>query len=567
MEPVQEQMEEVIFCMTYGKPSSWLCDVTLISIICFLLFFWGMGAKPFMDKQEPREALVIWEINNTGNWILPLRNGTEIPDKPPLFHWLGALASKTLNRVDELSTRFPSALLGTLGVLLTYLAAVNLWGRTAGLVSALVLSTSFEWWQAATSARLDMTLSFVMLCAFLFFLYFYRTGGGRKKALIFGFLLGLATLTKGPLGFVVPSLTVFIFLWIRGDLPFLKRLHPFIAISLCAIVAGSWYALALRQHGMPFILEHIRENTRMGENAPHPQPFFFYIRTLFLHMAPWSIFLFPVGAFLYYYRQRLTEEKLLYVVVWIVTVFAFFSVFTSKRPVYILPLYPAAALLIGAWWQKLKDEQLSSHLFLARLAGYLNAAAFLITAGILLCQFMGLDPLKYARLLLGSKDQEMLVLVANLLTEHHVMVLFWSALCALGGVFLMLALMRDAWETVIGCIAAVMVTSLFFLQTFDIYLSKEYSLKSFMESVLPVVDGAPLFFYRSADYGVILYAGRHIPVYRESLQGKKSPFYLLLWEEEWKQIPNKEGLSLLRTSESRDRTGGRGRLFLVSVAA
>ena len=97
-----------------------LLPVCLMLAICFLLFFRGIGETEFYDKQEAREALVIWEIHNSGNWILPLRNGEEIPAKPPFYHWLGAMLSSVVGRVDELSARLPSALLGTLGVLVTY---------------------------------------------------------------------------------------------------------------------------------------------------------------------------------------------------------------------------------------------------------------------------------------------------------------------------------------------------------------------------------------------------------------------------------------------------------------
>ena len=172
--------------------------------ICFLLFFRGLGETEFYDKQEAREALVVWEIHNSGNWILPLRNEEEIPAKPPFYHWLGAMLSSVVGRVDELSARLPSALLGTLGVLLTYAVGAVLWGRGAGLVAALVLSTSFEW-RAAREARVDMALTFVLLCSFVFFLYQYKTGGSRIKAIL-GVLLGLATLAKGPLGFCFPVL-------------------------------------------------------------------------------------------------------------------------------------------------------------------------------------------------------------------------------------------------------------------------------------------------------------------------------------------------------------------------
>ena len=121
-----------------------LFDVILISSACCALYFLELGNAPFFDKQEPREALVVWEINHSGNWILPMRNGNEIPSKPPLYHWLAALVSQAVNELDEFTVRFPSAFFGTAGVLLTYFAGASLWGRGAGLVSAMVLATSFE---------------------------------------------------------------------------------------------------------------------------------------------------------------------------------------------------------------------------------------------------------------------------------------------------------------------------------------------------------------------------------------------------------------------------------------
>src|SRR5438445_13822266 len=139
--------------MAGDKMGYWLFDVILILSACFVLYFWDLGQAPFFDKQEPREALVVWEINHSGSWILPLRNGNEIPSKPPLYHWLAALVSQASNQMNEFTVRFPSALLATIGVLLVYLAGAARWGRTAGLISAMVLATSYEWRQAAKAAR------------------------------------------------------------------------------------------------------------------------------------------------------------------------------------------------------------------------------------------------------------------------------------------------------------------------------------------------------------------------------------------------------------------------------
>ena len=93
--------------MAEGKFGHRVLDVILIVSACFVLYFWDLGHAPFFDKQEPREALVVWEINHSGNWILPLRNGNEIPAKPSLYHWLAALVSQSAGRIDEFTIRLP----------------------------------------------------------------------------------------------------------------------------------------------------------------------------------------------------------------------------------------------------------------------------------------------------------------------------------------------------------------------------------------------------------------------------------------------------------------------------
>ena len=142
-----------------------------------------------------------------------------------MFHWIAALASLSTGSFNEFTVRFPSALLATLGVLLTYLAGARLWGQSAGIASAIVLAASSEWWRAAVSARVDMTLTFFMLCTFLYFYALYKSGGGVLKAVLLALLAGLATLAKGPVGVALPGTTALLFLWRKRDLAFIKQLH------------------------------------------------------------------------------------------------------------------------------------------------------------------------------------------------------------------------------------------------------------------------------------------------------------------------------------------------------
>jgi 4-amino-4-deoxy-L-arabinose transferase-like glycosyltransferase len=545
-------------------------DVAIILGICFLVFFYRLAGSAFTDKQEAREALVVSAIYDAGNWILPLRNGSELPFKPPLFHWLSAFFAHTVNRIDEVTTRFPSALLATLGVLLIYITGTILWGRSAGLVSALVLLTSFEWRQTATQARVDMTLTFVLLCCFLFFFYLYETDGGRdrRKACLFGFLLGLATLAKGPLGFVVPALSVLVFLWARKDFAFLKKLHPVVVIATCGLVAGSWYALAFWQGGKDFAFIVLREHlpTLAGGEPSHPHPFYWYFPVLLRNTAPWSLFFLPIGIFLYRFRHRLFEEKLLYPVVWFVTVLIFFSSFTQKRSVYILSLYPAMALLFGAWIQKLKTEPSATGVTLARLVGYLCGASFLLFAALLLIEVTGQDLFKNFYPIHDVKERAQLALIVNLLNDHQHLVFLWAAFCGLGGLVLFVAVRKGAWNLFVGCTVGVMAVSFLCLRAIDEQLSQSYSFRDFTKRAMQTVNGHPLFFYGSSSYGAIFYSRRNIQKYMQPVQTATSHCYLLFWENEWKEIQNKDSFDVELVSESVDKEiPERGHLLLVKL--
>ena len=94
--------------------------VILLIALCGVLYFPYLGSLPFFDKGEPREALAVQDIVQRGEWLVPLKRATDIPSKPPLFHWSAALVTRTTGILNEATIRFPSALYATLGVLLIY---------------------------------------------------------------------------------------------------------------------------------------------------------------------------------------------------------------------------------------------------------------------------------------------------------------------------------------------------------------------------------------------------------------------------------------------------------------
>ncbi len=530
-------------------------SLLLLGAICFLMFFWRLGEVPFYVRGEPREGLVVQEMQASSDWVLPVVNGDYIPFKPPLFHWIAVLTAKALGRVDEFAVRFPSALFAVLGVFLTYLAGARLWEEKAGLVAAVVLATSHEWWKAGSLAQVDMTLAFFMAAALLLFLFLYR---GRSGGIcIWGPLgiaplLAFATLAKGPMGIVIPSLVFFSFLALRRDLAFLKKLHLFPSAAVFCLLAGAWYLLALRQGGEGFFLRQIvNENLRtaVGSYGHYQSPFYF-VPAWLLNMAPWSLFL--PGLLLFAYRERrwLSDERVSYLLVWFAAVFLFFSLARGKRSIYILPLYPAAALLFGAWWLELERGK-ADRLRLARAAAGLIAAFSLAIPAVFLIRFLGWDMVGALRAGASIRRHADLPLVLQSLDSPSLLV--WACLALSGAAALGLigALAKKRWDIVfISLAAGAIATGLAIKAVYYPALAEERTLKPFMERVRKAVDaGTPLLFYRSFDYGAVFYAGRHVRQYPAKGPFPSPPFFLLMWEEEWERMGESNGLERLDTSE------------------
>jgi 4-amino-4-deoxy-L-arabinose transferase-like glycosyltransferase len=544
-----------------------------LTLLCALLYLWGLGELPFYTKGEPREATVVWEICTSGEWILPLRNGHLIPSKPPLFHWLGVLLSLAWGEVNEGTIRLPSALLAMLGVLLTYSAGVALWGVEAGLIAGLILATSFEWVRAATTARVDMTLTVCMVMAFLFFLFLYRRRQVRRgEALFFFALLGLATLAKGPVGALLPGLTVGSFLLLRRDLVFLRQLHLAAGSVLCVLIAGSWYGLALWQGGEAFFTKQImKENVLRffasgAAGAGHEHPFYFFLPNFFLGMAPWSFFLPPLAVFLYQRRRTWAEDGFLYLLVWIATVFLFYSAASSKRSVYILPLYPAAALLLGAWWQALRAGTAAvpeAFSWLLRGSGYLGLLALSLAVAVVLGQLFGQDPLGLIRPLLHPKDQSNLPLFTGIVAAHALAFLLWFAVVCPSAFFLMRGIRRQQWGWVFATLVAFTSSSFLLVnKVFQPAVATARTYRPFMARVIARVGDTPLFFYRTFDNGALYYSGRRIPFYDPSQPPPQA--FLLMGEEDWNKLTAQIGAGLQAVDLS-EGTGPKGRQRWVLV--
>ncbi|PIV19746.1 MAG: hypothetical protein COS40_16095, partial [Deltaproteobacteria bacterium CG03_land_8_20_14_0_80_45_14] len=341
-------------------------QVFILLVFCSLLFILGVGRWDLWNPDEPRYAQVAREMVDRGDWVLMHVNGNTYEDKPPLFFWLIALSSFLWQGFTSFSARFPSAFLSTLTVLLTFFLGKKLYGSRAGFLSALILATSFEFAYLSIRANIDATLTFFTTASLLFFLQWYQSNKveeGEKRdnrgLSIYGFYIGMAfaTLAKGPVGFILPLLVSLAYLLFQKDWKTIKRMRLLTGMVLFFMIVLSWYLPAVLKGGQNFLNETLLHHTldRFVKGSSHIRPVYYYLSNFPVDFLPW--FLFLPGAIVYGLSKRKGKisKDFLFLLVWFVVIFLFFSFSKGKRAIYLLPLYPAASLLVGRFW----DDYLS----------------------------------------------------------------------------------------------------------------------------------------------------------------------------------------------------------------
>jgi 4-amino-4-deoxy-L-arabinose transferase-like glycosyltransferase len=327
--------------------------VLVLLCVCLTLLFFRLGSRPLWNVDEGMHAVTSKEMVLTGDWITTTYNGEKFYDKPILYNWFAAIAF-LLFGFTEFAARLPAALLGFGCVVLTYLLGRKMFGPTTGFLGGMILTTSGMFIALSRFVVQDIALVFFMTLALYFFYLGYTSEPHRKTwFLLFYASLGFAVLAKGPLGVLLPGMIIGLLLLLKGRLSFLKEMEMGWGVLIFLIVAAPWYVLISLNNsdyaGYFFIENNIMRF--LSPNALHAGPFYFYLPLLIGGFSPWSFFL-PL-AFIHVFRGgwRGMNDGTLFVVLWISVIFLFFSVASSKGNAYLLPLFPAASLLVAILWR------------------------------------------------------------------------------------------------------------------------------------------------------------------------------------------------------------------------
>ena len=359
------------FNLQSSSERKWLPYPLLLCVFAALLFFPGLGWRDFWAPVEPRYAEIARTMFAKGEWAVPSVNGTLYADKPILYFWFVLIGSKLAGNVNEWTVRLPSALSAMGLVLTTYLLGRDLFSPRIGFMGAVILATSSRVLWEARWAHTDMPFAFF----FTFSLYFFskailQEGKQRDFLLAYGFM-ALATLTKGLIGLVLPGLILFAFVAARREWRAVLQWRIPLGILLFLSITLPWFAwVSTATHGKwleEFIwIHHVR---RFTSGLGHRQPFYYYLWNFPLDLLPWTVFAVPA---LFAYRSRrkaLKEPASLFLFLWFAAIFVFFSVSRSKRGLYLLPLFPPAALFVANYFDTLVIGDASESALYRRLSG------------------------------------------------------------------------------------------------------------------------------------------------------------------------------------------------------
>jgi 4-amino-4-deoxy-L-arabinose transferase-like glycosyltransferase len=355
----------------------------IVLAIGSLIFFFNLGGRDLWEPDETRYAVVARDMKDSGDWIIPHLNREIYAEKPPLFFWLVNLSVFFLGENSELANRLPSALAGYIVILITCLFGERLFNPRTGFLSSLILATSLFFPQLSRWMMLDSIFTlFFFLALFFFYLGYEKEERRRRYYLLAGLFTGLAILTKGPVAY----LTLPIFLIFAA---FQKAMKKFWCRDLlwgCLLSVGVvliWWIPACWIGGRNYIhwilfQQAIGTYVEGGKHF-HPEAFFFYLIRFPIEFLPWTVFL-PTAFILGLRKGRDRRVNFLFLSIWFSFIFLFFTFSKGKKDNYLLPLYPAAAMIVGWLWDSGIRSEKGKKGFISGLAilGLLSLVPFVL---------------------------------------------------------------------------------------------------------------------------------------------------------------------------------------------
>jgi 4-amino-4-deoxy-L-arabinose transferase-like glycosyltransferase len=326
----------------------------MLALAAAIAWFAALDLRLLQHPDEGRYGEIAREMAASNDWVTPRLNDLKYFEKPPLQYWLGAASFDVLG-VNEWTARLPSAVAGFLAVIAVGFTAARLASPDTGAFAALVLAGTV--WHAGIAHFLsvDSVLSFCMTIALCGFLLAQRPAIGgqaqRNWMLAAYAAAALATLAKGLVAIAIPGAALVLYSLVTRDTGPWRRLHALPGLAVYLLVAAPWFVLVSRANPefaqFFFIHEHVERFLTQTHNRTGE--WWYFVPWFALGIMPWTVVwavtLLRSWRDAQAFANGFSWKR--FCLVYAAFVFVFFSMSGSKLPSYILPMFPALALVLG----------------------------------------------------------------------------------------------------------------------------------------------------------------------------------------------------------------------------
>ena len=324
--------------------------ILLLIIIYALLWFGTLNYRHLIPSDEGRYAEIAREMLVSSDWVTPRYNGYKYFEKPPLQAWATAATFQVFG-IGEWQARLWTALTGFITILIVGFTGTRIYNARAGWLASVVLASSPMWIIGGHLNSLDMGLSSFLvaaLCSLLLAQTSHNQNSCRNWMWACWAFMALATLSKGVIGAAIPAMVFIAYSLSTWDWKIWSRLRLFSGSILFLAITAPWFVLVAQRNPefleFFFIHEHLQRFTQDAHSRTGP--IYYFVPLLLIGLLPWALQI--PGAIAQAWNERRREFSPGWLLVcWFLVIFAFFSVSRSKLPGYIIPVFPALALIIG----------------------------------------------------------------------------------------------------------------------------------------------------------------------------------------------------------------------------
>jgi 4-amino-4-deoxy-L-arabinose transferase-like glycosyltransferase len=338
------------------KPSILYCALLLAIVVP--LFSFGIANHGLWTADEPRVSEIGREMALSGDWAVPTLNQKPFLEQPPLYYAALAIVFRVCGGSSDKIARIPSALFAFAGVVALFFLGSLLFGPRTGFIAALIMATCGEYFRVAHWVIVDSALTSFIVLSLTFFIVAYLSDSRKKRLIFYGLCYASCTLafyTKGFIGVVIPGFAILAFLIFNRNLREILKMHLWLGILIFVVMTLPWF-LSLWGQGsgehLKVFLVHNHLERFAGGSSGHHQPFYYYLVQFHIAFLPWSILIVPALSWSFSKPNRRAERSgrgILLMLCWFIAGFVFLSAASTKRVLYLMPIFAPISLLTAAY--------------------------------------------------------------------------------------------------------------------------------------------------------------------------------------------------------------------------